>query len=332
MEYTLTFPELNRHFAARTMMEGSLVMSSGEVNPYRWVQSSGMSRVYADVADAEVFMQLDLVQGKVRYRFNCTAGELEGPCKHVAALGLYLTRTPEEELTVSDDPKLEDHDGDSPRPVPHWQRSLHALLPVLEPETEAVPLGLLVSVVHEKYRKRDAYDVKVRPAQPGTRSPWVQSGVSWTHLASDRRFDDTQRRVMMDLYGISLRMSESHYYDHWGNDWVTLNLLPGEELGRILKSIRDAGVSVVSAKTKEPINFPQTPAQGLVNFIEDEQGLKLEPKILAPEGFPTSMIALGLPPAAALFFEGSPDKAKALHLACFEPKITDELIELVRNG
>lgn len=332
MEYTLTFPDLNRHFAARTMMEGSLIMSSGEVNPYRWVQSTAMSRVYADVADAEVFMQLELIQGKVRYRFNCTAKELEGPCKHVAALGLYLTRNPDEELTVNDDPKLEEHDGDSPRPVPHWQRSLHALLPALEAEIETIPLGLLVSIVHEKYRKHDAYDVKVRPAQPGIRSPWVQSGVYWSHLAYDKRFDATQRRVMMDLHGISLRMSESHYYDHWGNDWVTLNMLPGEELGRILKSIRDSGVSVVSAKTKEPINFPLAPAQGLVNFIEDDQGLRLEPKIVAPEGFPTSMIAVGTPPAAAIFCEGNPEKAKSLHLACFEPAITNELIELVRNG
>ncbi|PRA00459.1 hypothetical protein CQ017_05415 [Arthrobacter sp. MYb224] len=332
MEYTLSFPELNRYFAARTMMEGSLIHSSGEVNPYRWVQTGGMSRVHADVADADAFIQLELNNGKVHYAFSCSAKEPAGPCKHIAALGLYLTRNPDEELTVNDDSSLDAHDGSSPRPIPHWQRSLQALLPVAEPEADIVELGMLVSVVHERYRHAESYDIKVRPAQPGSRSPWVQSGVSWSNLQNDKRFDETQRKAMMELHGLTLRQGEAYYYNHWGNDWVTLNALPGEELVHCLKNIRDSGVAIVAAKTKEPINFPQAPATGFVDFTEGPAGLTLDPKISAPEGFPKSMIALGRPPAAAVFSDGAPDKGGSLHLACFEPAITNELIDLIRNG
>ncbi|WP_404287121.1 DEAD/DEAH box helicase [Glutamicibacter arilaitensis] len=332
MEYTLSFPELNRYFAARTMMEGSLIHSSGEVNPYRWVQIGGMSRVHADVADANVFIQLELNDGKIHYAFNCSAKELAGPCKHIAALGLHLTRNPDEELTVSDDAGLQAHEGSSPRPIPHWQRSLQALLPKVESEADIVGLGLLVSVAHVQHRHAASYDIKVRPAQPGSRSPWVQSGVSWANLQNDKRFDQTQRKAMMELHGLMLRQSEAYYYNHWGNDWVTLNALPGEELAHSLKKIRDSGVAIVSAKTKQPVNFPQSTARGFIDFKEDPTGLTLEPKLVTPEGFPKSMVALGRPPAAAVYSDGAPDKAGPLHLACFEPAITNELIDLIRNG
>lgn len=336
MEYRLTRAAALTLVTSAEAHEGEMEYYSGYVDITDVEQSIGMSRVWASVRGCLTSIQLEMSQYGLSFLCYCEQHQEDTSCRHIAAVLYAVTDGDSRGLVVSDEATAATGRAGQIH-IPRWIKTLDRLLPQPQHEVEAAlqPLGLLVKV--EKvtgYRQQSGYEIKVRPARPGTRSPWVQSGVSWSDLAYDQRFDAVQRQAVRELERLHERTNPYAYSSYrWSEEWVSISRLPARELLEILERIRDSGVVIVNAASQRlPLEFSEHPASGFINLRRTDEGLHIEAGLTPPEERNLALLPFGSPPVLAIAAEGSVEQAQRLELARFDPPISAELLSMVGAG
>ncbi|MCW4465414.1 SNF2 family helicase [Glutamicibacter sp. MNS18] len=335
MEYRLTKDILTMMATSETLARATGLVMDDEVEIAEETYQAGTSRVDGWVDGFAVAATLVLDEAsRVRLKTEC---ELDGSghlCHHVVAMLLELTEYGDDFMVTSERRPPLGHMGRQDAPaVSPWKRTLNMLLPPVEQDTpaEVEKLGLLLKVETRKgYWGRTRTEISARPARPGVRTAWVQSGVSWRDLFSDRRFEPAQREAMADLYRLGERDPEYMYHYATDSDWLPISGLPGHDLAKILEQIRATGVAMVNAASaRKPVTFPEEPAQGFVDLRQKGQGLELTARLVGPGGDRQRILPFGTPPTLAVVSEGEVTKAQEIGIARFDPPISEELLSIL---
>ncbi|GAA0195469.1 DEAD/DEAH box helicase [Glutamicibacter creatinolyticus] len=337
MKFQLTRKAVTNLISPSEMFQARLDVFAGNIEILGEDHFAGMSRATARVNSTFVEVELSLGANRVNFKAHCDADPGDLQCRHIAALLAQLTEDDYPPFIVSDEGRpgsSDSRDGATLR----WRSLLDRLLPSIEEaaNVQYEPLGLLIKVEKETgYRGSAHYKIAARPARRGSRSPWVQTGVSWRNLHYDGHFDPLQRQAVLALERLSSYELEQVYgYDYgWAQDWISIERLPGVQLLEVLERIRESGVTLVNAASaRKPIEFTQIPARGEIDLRRTETGLSVTASLIGPEGHQGALLPCGLPPTLALVSEATFEKSQTISIAKFDPPISSELVGMLGHG
>ncbi|ALG30058.1 DEAD/DEAH box helicase [Glutamicibacter halophytocola] len=336
MEFQLTLSSVNSLVSEEELRIGQFFFESGKVQDVERHRERGNARVTALVRNSEVMVGFRIGNEGIEFHSFCTEHPSEYSCPEVAALLLEIVSDAEDPLYVSD--QAADPYGWQRNAVPQWERNLNRLLPVVEVETDIVeePLGLILKVVTEpRYGGEDVLTLQARPAKQGTKSPWVQTGISWKSVAFDEHFSRAQRRAVVELNRLREHAEKVKYGHFWETtDWISLMELPGKDLLAAFKDLKDAGVAIINggSASKPPVNFSEKLAHAYVDFRQGENGLTVEGVLHGPEPEHTHLLPVGNPPAFVAFSSQPLAKSKTWGLAEFADPVSAELATFIASG
>ncbi|WP_083586948.1 DEAD/DEAH box helicase [Glutamicibacter sp. 0426] len=336
MEFQLTLSAAQTLVTESEYNLGQFLCDSGKVEIVHRDMKPGYSRISAMVLRESVMAELEINRGNISFTSFCSKHPGVQSCEDVAALLIEVTTEEDQGFFVSDsgvDPFAWKRNS-----KPQWERTLDRLLPVIsdEPPIAEEPLGLILKVVSEpRYGGADALTLQARPARRGTKSPWVQTGVSWRNVAFDERFSKKQRRAVVELDRLREHVEQSTYRHSWDpKDWISLMDLPGQDLLDAFEALRDAGVQIVNggSAAKLPVEFSEIPAMAHVDVRRTEQGLRMEGKLRGPREEHHHLLPIGTPPSLLAYASSPLPKAKELGLAQFAEPVTKELAAFIESG
>ncbi|WP_313811383.1 SNF2-related protein [Glutamicibacter sp.] len=339
MEYQLTPVAAQTLVTEAEYNQGWMIANSGQVSIADKKRTVGRTVVSGWVIQAFVTLQLDLVDSSVRFASHCDAHPDDYSCHDVAALLVEATQLGDGGFVVSDVPTAAPT-WSKPQ-LPQWARTLTRLMPEIKDEVdeyavEEEPLGLILKMTSSKaYGGRNTLQLGARPARPGSRSPWVQTGVSWRALPFDLRFSKEQRRAVNELKMLSERQQYLNYGHVWDvQDWLNLNTLPGRDLREAFEAMRDAGVAIVNgnSQARNEVVFEQEPATAFLNFHKDNNHVTIEPTLQAPDGQTVNVLALGEPPTLLAYSSGHLERTKKLRLAAFKESPSAQINNFISSG
>lgn len=336
MEFQLTLSAAQTLVTESEYNLGQFLCDSGKVEIVHRDMKPGYTRISAMVLRESVMVELQINRGNISFTSFCSKHPGVQSCEDVAALLIEVTTEEDQGFFVSDsgvDPFAWKRNS-----KPQWERTLDRLLPAIPDEqlVDEEPLGLILKVVSEpRYGGADALTLQARPARRGTKSPWVQTGVSWRNVAFDERFSKKQRRAVVELDRLREHVEQSTYRHSWDpKDWISLMDLPGQDLLDAFEALRDAGVQIVNggSAAKLPVEFSAQPAMAHVDVRRTEQGLRMEGKLGGPREEHHHLLPIGTPPTLLAFATSPLPKAKELGLAQFAEPVTKELAAFIESG
>lgn len=339
MEYQLTPVAAQTLVTEAEYNQGWMIANAGQVTIADKKRTVGRTVVSGWVMQAFVTLQLDLVDSSVRFASRCEEHPNDYSCHDVAALLVEATQLEDGGFVVSDVPAAV-QTWNKPK-LPQWARTLTRLIPEIQDdvdrfEVDEEPLGLILKVTSSQgFRGQKFLQLSARPARQGSRSPWVQTGVTWRGLQFDARFSKEQRRAVNELKMLTERLQHQRYGHVWDiQDWVNLNELPGRDLVEAFEAMRDAGVAIVNgnAASRSEIHFDHEPAQAFVNFHKSPEYLSAEAILRAPNGEAEHVLAVGQPPALLAYASSHLERAKTLSLAAFSEPVAPEFKDFVSAG
>ncbi|WP_413454992.1 DEAD/DEAH box helicase [Glutamicibacter sp. FR1] len=336
MEFQLTLSAAQTLVTESEYNLGQFLCDSGKVEIVHRDMKPGFSRISAMVLRESVMAELQINRGNISFTSFCSKHPGVQSCEDVAALLIEVTTEEDQGFFVSDsgaDPFAWKRNS-----KPQWERTLDRLLPAIPDEqlVDEEPLGLILKVVSEpRYGGADALTLQARPARRGTKSPWVQTGVSWRNVAFDERFSKKQRRAVVELDRLREHVEQNTYRHSWDpKDWISLMDLPGQDLLDAFEALRDAGVQIVNggSAAKLPVEFSAQPAMAHVDVRRTEQGLRMEGKLRGPHEEHHHLLPIGTPPTLLAYATSPLPKAKELGLAQFAEPVTKELAAFIESG
>ncbi|RKS18002.1 helicase-like protein [Arthrobacter sp. AG1021] len=339
MEYQLTPVAAQTLVTEGEYSQGWLMANSGQVTISDRRQMPGRSIVSGWVLRAFVVVQLSIEGTSISFSSRCDAHPEEYSCADVAALLVEATQIGSGGFAVSDVVRAEDT-WKAPQ-APQWERTLKRLLPQLptgaehENDLEEEPLGLILKVIPATRFGRPTLNLNARPARRGTRSPWVQTGVSWRKLPFDGRFAKEQRRAANELVMLNERSQHDQYGHVWdATDWIILNNLPGKDLREAFDLIHETGIHIVNgnASNRSEVSLADLSGSAFLDLRRNDSGLTIEGIFRGPNGETDNVLALGNPPSMIAFADKPLDKAKNLSLAPLEDAVGPELRDLISAG
>ena len=336
MEFQLTLSAAQTLVTESEYNLGQFLCDSGKVEIVHRDMKPGFSRISAMVLRESVMAELQINRGNISFTSFCSKHPGVQSCEDVAALLIEVTTEEDQGFFVSDsgvDPFAWKRNS-----KPQWERTLDRLLPAIPDEqlVDEEPLGLILKVVSEpRYGGADALTLQARPARRGTKSPWVQTGVSWRNVAFDERFSKKQRRAVVELDRLREHVEQNTYRHSWDpRDWISLMDLPGQDLLDAFEALHDAGVQIVNggSAAKLPVEFSAQPAMAHVDLRRTEQGLRMEGKLRGPREEHHHLLPIGTPPTLLAYASSPLPKAKELGLAQFAEPVTKELAAFIESG
>ncbi|MGO3342545.1 MAG: DEAD/DEAH box helicase [Glutamicibacter arilaitensis] len=336
MEFQLTLSAAQTLVTESEYDLGQFLCDSGKVQIANRVMQPGSTRISGMVLRDSVMAQLEIAEGNISFSSFCGKHPGVQSCEDVAALLIEVTTEEDQGFYVSDsgvDPHAWKRNS-----KPQWERTLDRLLPTIVDEPLAVeePLGLILKVVSEpRYGGEDALSLQARPARQGTKSPWIQTGVSWRSVAFDARFSKKQRRALVELDRLREHVEQDTYRHSWDpKDWISLMNLPGQDLLDAFESLREAGVQIVNggSAAKVPVEFSEQPALAHVDLRRGEYGLVMEGKLHGPSAEHTYLLPIGNPPTLLAYASSPLPKSKQIGLALFSEPVTKELATFIESG
>ncbi|UYQ77004.1 DEAD/DEAH box helicase [Glutamicibacter sp. JL.03c] len=336
MEFQLTLSSLDSLVSEEEFRIGQLFYETGKVQDVERYVEVGNARVTAVVRGKQVMVGFRIGNDGVEFHCFCTEHPSEYSCPEVAALLLEIASDSEDPLHVSD--RVADPYGWQRNVVPQWERNLNRLLPVADEDPEIVeePLGLILKVVSEpRYGGDDVLSLQARPAKQGSKSPWVQTGVSWKTVAFDERFPRAQRRAVVELNRLREHAEKVKYGHFWETtDWISLMELPGKDLLAALKDLKEAGVAIINGgvASKPPVNFSDKLAHAHVDLRQGEHGLTVEGMLRGPEPEHTHLLPIGNPPTLVAYSSQPLAGSRDLGLAEFADPVSAELGAFIASG
>ena len=336
MEFQLTLSAAQTLVTESEYNLGQFLCDSGKVEIVHRDMKPGYTRISAMVLRESVMAELQINRGNISFTSFCSKHPGVQSCEDVAALLIEVTTEEDQGFFVSDsgvDPFAWKRNS-----KPQWERTLDRLLPAIPDEQliDEEPLGLILKVVSEpRYGGEDALTLQARPARRGTKSPWVQTGVSWRNVAFDERFSKKQRRAVVELDRLREHVEQSTYRHSWDpKDWISLMDLPGQGLLDAFEALRDAGVQIVNggSAAKLPVEFSAQPAMAHVDVRRTEQGLRMEGKLRGPHEEHHHLLPIGTPPTLLAYAASPLPKAKELGFAQFAEPVTKELAAFIESG
>ncbi len=336
MEFQLNFESLDLLVSDDELRAGRMYHKAGlvqDVDRYQRVSSSGVTGL---VAGLEVVANFHIVGDRIEFEGFCSGHPSEKSCAEVAALLLEVLSDEDDPLIVSDiesDPYAWRRNA-----VPQWERNLNRLLPVPEDEIDIIeePLGLILKILRTpRYGGDDLLTLQARPAKRGSKSPWVQSGVSWKSVAFDEHFPREQRRAVIELNRLREHAEKQKYGHFWeAKDWISLMEVPGRDLIAAFGELRDAGVAIINGATsgKAEVNFSEVQAQAYLDMRRGENGLTVEGILRGPVEEHTHLLPIGNPPALLAYSSKPLEKSKDWGLAEFAEPVSGELATFIASG
>lgn len=325
MEYQLTPVAAQTLVTEAEYNQGWMIANAGHVTISDRRRVPNLTVVTGWVMQSFVTLQLELVDSSVRFTSSCDEHPHDYSCHDVAALLVEATQLEGGGFIVSD--TVADTPTWTTPQQPQWVRTLSRVLPRLEAEydhyaVEEEPLGLILKVTStQSFGGRKHLQLGARPARQGSRSPWVQTGVTWRGLPFDERFSKEQRRAVNELKLLTEDMQHQHYGHVWDiQDWITLNKLPGRDLIEAFDAMRKAGVAIVNGNSasRSEIKFESAPAHAYLDFQRDKNSLSIEAVLQTPEGQGENVLAIGEPPTLLVYSSNFLERAKELSLAPFK--------------
>ncbi|MEV7640117.1 MULTISPECIES: DEAD/DEAH box helicase [Actinomycetes] len=336
MEFQLTLSAAQTLVTESEYNLGQFLCDSGKVQIANRVMQPGSTRISGVVLRESVMAQLEITEGNISFTSFCGKHPGVQSCEDVAALLIEVTTEEDQGFFVSDsgvDPHAWKRNS-----KPQWERSLDRLLPVISDEPLAVeePLGLILKVVSEpRYGGEDALTLQARPARQGTKSPWIQTGISWRNVAFDARFSKKQRRAVVELDRLREHVEQDTYRHSWDpKEWISLMDLPGQDLLDAFEALREAGVQIVNggSTAKAPVEFSEQPAMAHVDVRRGEHGLSIEGKLRGPSEEHVYLLPIGTPPTLLTYASSPLPKAREIGLARFAEPVTKELATFIESG
>lgn len=336
MEYQLTIKNLDLVLDQDTLEIGAFYYQSGKVSHVERHVEAGLTQVRGQVLGAQVNATFRFEAQGISFVGGCSKHPTSTRCEEVAALLIETINEDDEPLYVTDG-VVRPHDWQR-QAVPQWERSLNRLLPVIddEPDIAQEPLGLILKIVSEpRYGSDDVLTLQARPARQGTKSPWIQTGVSWRSVAFDKRFSKEQRRAMSELDHLREQAEKQKYGYVWDvKDWISLMDLPGKDLLEAFAALQAAGVQIIngSSNAKPAVTFSPEPANAFVDLRRGEDGLTMEGFISAPDPQDSHVLPVGNPPTFLVYSAKPLAKAKDWGLAEFAEPVSAELASFIASG
>jgi len=336
MEYQLTLDSLEAVISEDTLELGAFFYNAGKVAQVeRWIEPN-ITTVRGKVLGADVKAEFRFTDQGISFEGSCTKHLVNTRCAEVAAMLIEAVSDDEDPLYISDGaPSPQNWQRNS---VPQWERNLNRLLPYVDDEPEVVeePLGLILKIVSEpRYGSDDVLTLQARPARQGTKSPWIQTGVSWKSVAFDARFPKEQRRALVELDRLREHSEKQRYGYVWDvKDWVSLMTLSGKDLIDAFKMLQEAGVQIINGNSanKATVEFSAKQANAYVDIRRGNEGLTMEGFVAGPEPEHEYLLPIGNPPTMVAYSNKPLAKAKSWGLAEFAEPVSAELIQFMASG
>ena len=183
-------------------------------------------------------------------------------------------------------------------PGTDWRRALARFAPAQSGELK--PLAVGVEQTIEGY--------VLRPMRPGSREPWVKSGISWDDLRRDSgTYDPDQRRALVEL--LDTRRNDVYSYAA-GTGTFPLDRMRPEGWQHLIDAVR-AGVTLVSGKDLAGRDLPpvtlteelvtasvlvkQSGGGATVTPVLSHGGTQFPPPARTLQGVPAHGVALHFP-------------------------------------
>lgn len=284
-----------------------------------------MAMGYVD--DTRVAVELDLYNGEAGVRTFCDLCMDVESCEHLGAFMLELSIEYNDEFVVFDDP--------SKRPQgkrPTWFRAISKIVPALpqdDDNDEVEPLALMLSA-NGGYRGISSQIFRARPMRPGVRGGWIQTGISWSHLYGDPRFDTQQAKALADLYELQ---RNTHYYYQNDDSWLVLDSIPGHQLVDAFRKLVDFGVEIVDdSSARRAIELVSEELTPVINLVKTGQGLTVQAHPLGVASNSGTAQGIGNPTQLVLLSTNPSGKQEERQLAVLKNPLSKELEALAKQG
>ena len=336
MEFQLDNDSVESLMPEGELRIGTLYYSNGLVHDVYRYHEGKSARVTGQVLGHEVLLSFRIAGDRIEFQGFCSGHPAQRSCPEMAALLLELANDDTAPLFMSDidsDPFAWQRNA-----KPQWERNLNRLLPVPQDDVDIIeePLGLILKIIRTpRYGGDDLLTLQARPAKRGSKSPWVQTGVSWKSVSFDERFPRAQRRAVVELNRLREHAEKQKFGHVWeAKDWISLMEVSGKDLVAAFGELRDAGVAIVNGFTsgKAEVNFSDVQAHAYLDMRRGENGLTVEGILKGPDEEHTHLLPIGNPPTLLAYSSKPLEKSKDWGLAEFAEPVSGELATFIASG